>query len=779
MANFFGSCQADTERVKTATASLKKNYYTSPASLTALIHILTSSPRKELRQLAAVEARKLVGKHWPQIPSTQKPEIRTHLFQATLNEEGTLVRHSSARVIAAIAGLDLSDGDWADLPGLLQQAATSQNVRQREVGVYIIFALMETMGDFFIDNLGQFFSLFSKTLLDPESPEVRINTMLSLSRMALLVDAEEDASQVSAFQQTIPGMVQVLKDAIASEDEGHVMQAYEVFQTLLSCDAALLNKHFGDLVQLMLELSATENIDDDYRAQALSFLMQCVRYRKLKVQGLRVGEQMTITALKIVTELGELSADDEDITPARSALGLLDILASSLPPSQVVVPLLKAIGPYVSSNNPDERRAGILALGMCVEGAPDFIATQLPEILPMVLHLLQDSDVRVRSAALNGVARLSDDLAEDVAKEHTRLIPALINNFDLAVNNIQGAQSEQNLDIVRGSCNAIDSLIEGLEEEDAARYVAELVPRFSGLFSCEDYKAKAAAIGAVGSIASATGKAFMPYFDGTMQALGPYVSIKDSQDDLELRGVVGDAMGKIATAVGAEAFEKYVGPLMQASEEALHLDHPRLRETSYILWSTMAKVYEEKFSPYLDGVVRGLQECLKQEEADFEVELGEAAKDLIGQEVTIGGQKVKVAAAGHEGEDDDFEDMDDEDDDFEDIGAVTAIAMEKEIAAEVIGDVVTYTRKNFLPYIQQTVETLLELVEHSYEGVRKAAIGTLFRTYACLWGLAEGHGMEKWQPGLPLKTQPTEDLVKLGNLIITKTLELWGDEMDR
>jgi importin-4 len=688
-----------------------------------------------------------------------------------------LVRHSSARVIAAIARLDLEDGEWSDLPGLLQQAATSQTVRHREVGVYVIFALMESMGDFFTENLNQLFTLFSRTIQDPESAEVRINTMLSLSRVAMLLDAEEDEAAVTTFQGTLPSMVQVLKDAITSGDEGHVMQAFEVFQTLLSCDAALLQKHFGNLIHFMIDLASNTEIDDDYRAQALSFLMQCVRYRKLKVQGLRVGEQLTLKALKIVTELGDLSADDDDITPARSALGLLDILASSLPPSQVVVPLLKAIGPYVASSNPDERRAGILSLGMCVEGAPDFIATQLNEILPMVLHLLEDPEVRVRSAALNGVARLSDDLAEDVGKEHARLIPALIKNFDLAINSAQGAQSEQNLEIIRGSCNAIDSLIEGLDKEDAAAYVAELVPRFSTLFSCDDYKAKAAAIGAVGSIASAAGDTFAPYFEATMQALGPYVSIKDSQEDLELRGVVGDAMGKIATAVGPEPFEKYVGPLMQASEEALHLDHPRLRETSYILWSTMSKVYEEKFSPYLDGVVRGLQECLKQEEASFEVELGEAAKELIGEEVTIGGQKVKVAAASAD-DDEDFEDMDD-DDEFDDISAVTAVAMEKEIAVEVVGDVITSTRRNYLPYIQQTVETVLELIDHSYEGVRKAAVGTLFRTYACLWGLAEGEGMEKWKPGLPLQVQPTEDLMKLGDLLMTKTLELWQDEMDR
>ena len=567
------------------------------------------------------------------------------------------------------------------------------------------------------------------------------------------------------FQESIPGMVTVLKATVDEGDEDRAMQAFEVFQTLLGCASALLAQHFGALVRFMLELSSSTNVEDDYRSQALAFLMQCVRYRKLKVQGLRIGEEMTLKALHIVTELGDLSSEEEEVTPARSALGLLDILASSLPPSQVVIPLLKNLGNYFQSQNPDYRQAAILALGMCVEGAPDFIATQLNEIMPMVLHLLEDPELKVRAAALNGVARLADDLAEDVGKEHARLIPAMLKNFDLAANNMQGSDDERNLSIVRGSCHAIDSLIEGLEPEDAGKYVPELIPRFSKLFHHEDLKVKSAAIGAVGSIASAAEKAFIPFFPQTMQELSSYVRIKDSQDELDLRGVTCDSMGKIASAVGPEPFEPYVLPLMEASEEALHLDHPRLRETSYILWSTMAKVYEEGFAKYLPGAVKGLNDCLDQEETNLDVEFGEEAADLAGSEVIIQGQKIKVAAAS-----------DDDDDDRE---GVSAVAMEKEIAAEVYGDIITHTRREYIPYMEATVTKLLELVDHSYEGIRKAALGTLWRTFACLFGMAEGDGMAKWKPGLPLAVDIPDELKKLGNLVMTATMTIWQDEMDR
>jgi hypothetical protein len=746
-----------------------------------LLQILCNHPKNELRQLAAVEARKLVNKHWEQLPADQKNSLRQQIFQATLNDDTKLTRHSAARVISAIAAIDFEDGQWADLPGYLQQACTSSEARHREVGTFIIMTTLESIGDAFPGKVSDLFKLFGQLLQDPESAEVRTNTMLGLSRLAMLLDPEEDPKSLAQFQETLPAMVAVLKRTVDEGDEESAMQAFEVFQTLLGCESALLAKHFGDLVKFMIELAATTTVEDDYRSQALAFLMQCVRYRKLKVQGLRMGEELTLKALHIVTELGDMSSEDEDVTPARSALGLLDILASELPPSQVVIPLMKALGQYFSSENPDYRQAGILALGMCVEGAPDFIATQLHEILPLVLHLLEDPELKVRAAALNGVARLADDLAEDVGKEHARLIPAMVKNFDIAMNNLQSsAEDDKNLQIIRGTCHAFDSLIEGLDPEEAAQYVPELVPRFSKLFHHEDFRCKGAAIGAVGSLASAAEKAFLPYFEQTMNALSQYVRIKDSQDDLDLRGVVCDSMGKIASAVGAEPFQPYVLPLMEASEEALHLDHPRLRETSYILWSTMAKVYEEQFAKYLPGAVKGLQDCLEQEESGVDVELGEEASDLVGSEVIIGGRKVKVAAAtdGDDGDSDLNDAAVDDEDDWDDIG-VTAIAMEKEIAAEVYGDIITHTRREYLPYLESTVTKLLELIDHQYEGLRKAAIGTLWRTYACVWEMAEKEGMPKWKPGLPLQVQPTDDLKKLGNLVMTATLSVWQDEMDR
>jgi hypothetical protein len=264
-----------------------------------------------------------------------------------------------------------------------------------------------------------------------------------------------------------------------------------------------------------------------------------------------------------------------------------------------------------------------------------------------------------------------------------------------------------------------------------------------------------------------------------------FATVKDSEEELELRANVTDAMGKMSASAGPEHFRNYVEPLMRASEEALHLDHSRLKESTYIFWGSMSKVYGDGFAPFLDGVVKGIFACIEQEEADLEVELGEAAHDLIGQEVTIAGRKVRVADAtdgddvyGREGSE--IEDIDiDEEDNWEDLTTVTPLSLEKEVAVEVLGDIVTHTKKAYLPYFEKTIEQTLPLAEHPYEGVRKSTIGTLHRSYATLWQICEEAGqMERWQPGMQL-VEPPDEVKKLSEILITTTIKMWADEEDR
>ncbi|KZZ87344.1 importin beta-4 subunit [Ascosphaera apis ARSEF 7405] len=769
--------------VKDATATLQKEFYPHPESALFLIQIITSNEEAPLRQLAAVECRTVMQKHWEKLPEAQKPAIREQLLRATLNEPEHLVRNSLARIISTIARIDLEDGQWAELPSILVQAANSSRAEERAVGIYILYAILDTLGEGFQDKFVDLIRLLGNTIQDPESQEVRINSLLALGNLAMHLDSDEDEAPVRVFQSIVPSMVHVLKEAITHNDEAKVMQSFEVFQTLINCDPLLLKTSFKDLLLLMKDIAVNTDLAEDTRTQAISFLMQAVRYRKLKIQAMQIGSAITLAALQITTELDDESPDDDEITPARSALGLLEMLSTNLPPNQVVVPLLQACGQYFTNPDPNYRRAAIMSLGMCVEGAPDFISTQMNEIFPVVLQMLKDPETKVRGATLHGVARLAEAVTEDVSDHQRELMPLLIQNLSAAMQEYKGEEEGPIVDFMNAAVVAIDATVSCMDESDIVPYQDDLIPVLHKLFEHPSLKIKGITAGCIGSIAASAGSAFLPYFDRSMHLMQDYVTIKSSQDELELRANIIDAMGEMSASAGPENFKNYVQPLMRATEEGLHLDHSRLKETTYLFWGSMSKVYGEDFTPFLDGIVKGLFECLEQDEIETDVSVGDEAKNLIGQEVTIGGRKLRVTSG--DGEDDihvsgaGFDDDDsDEEVDWEDLTTVTPVSLEKEVAVEVIADIITHTKKAYLPYFEKTIEHILPLAEHPYEGVRRSMIGTLHRSYATLWHIAEESGqMEKWEPGKPLVEPPTE-VKKLTEIVMTATLKMWTDEDD-
>ncbi|ETS78179.1 hypothetical protein PFICI_10241 [Pestalotiopsis fici W106-1] len=763
----------DTVKVKAATAELKKNFYPHPESLLGLLHVVVSHDDATVRQLAAVQSLRLVPKHWKKIAADQKSGVRNEVVQAAVREQHPKVRHGISRVIAGIAVIDFENKEWPELLPNVLQLTTSDDVAHREIGSYIIYSLLEADPTTFVEHLAQMFELFSKTIRDPQSRSVRINTMLSISSLLLLIQADEDEESVATVQEFVPAMVDVLKDTINSGDDEGTQQAFEVFQSFLGYESALISKYFKDLIQFMLELSANTNADDEVRNQALAFLTQCAHYRRMKLQAIpNLATELTRQSMQILAELEE-DDDEDDMTPPRAALALIDQLSTDLPPRQVVVPILEDLKKYASSETVGARRAAMIALGTCAEGAPDFVATQVESLMPIILQLLNDANRAVRHDALVCLMRMGEDLAEFMKAHHETIMTALVKNLEAASEN---ENDDKNVEIISSVCGSIDTMAEGLGGEVMQKYAEGLISRVGRFLNHSDVKVKAAAAGAIGAIALSIEDAFKPYLKETMEAMSPFVVAEDSEDDLSLRSSVVDAMGRIAVGVGAQDFQPYVMPLLMSSEKALNLGNARLRETTFILWSQLSKVYEGDLGDSLQGIFKGLFDCIELEEEDLDFDDEEVAGLVDGQLVTDG-KKLRVKADDADDEEDEMDD--DDDDDWDDIMGISQAAMEKEVAVEVLGDVISHAKDKSVPYLEKAIELISPLVEHNYEGCRKAAISTLWRTYACVWQIMEEQTGQKWSPGLPLSFETPSHLAKLGEVVATATLQLWLEESDR
>ena len=770
---------ADTGRVKEATAKLKNEYYGSPQSLGLLLQILVSDDSIEIRQLAATEARKLVGKHWRNFPDGHKTEIRSRLLESTMAESSKVVRHASSRLVGAIAHQDLAKQQWTDLPGLVLQEATSPQAKAREVSTYILFSILDELDDdSSIFDYKKMFEAFSKTIQDLENPEVPMNTIFALSKVAIQIDVDGDEPALATFRQFIPKIASVLIHFINTSDTDHVTQTFECLQAILDSAAKIFDPHFKDLVQGMASIAADGSKDADTRTQAVNFLLGCLLERKMKFQSLRLGEQMTEMLFNILaSEDAALSVeDDKDLT--KSCLHLLGFMAAELAPPHVAGPAVVLFKKHASSPDIGHRQAAITLLATIIEGATDFVSTQLPELFPSILKLLNDPSDSVRESSVLACRDIADAVPDAVAKRHTEFLEALAKNLQSAVQKSQGDDGERHARVAANCCLAIDSLTIGLSSKEVKEYMPHLVPNLTRLFSHPSDDVKKASISAVGSIAVSARTDFSPYFDQVMGALSHYVEIKEPEEQLELRAMATDTMSAVAEAIGPDSFSSYVQPLIKASQDGLALKNARITESAYMLWGALAKTYKEEFKPFLPNAVKQLLGTLqKEEDADFEVPIGDASEELVGQEVIIAGKKIKVV-----GENDIDEDDDDEDDEdaWNDLVGFSEGSQEKETALEALADIYTHTGKEYLPYYEKTVESILPVMEHGSSQVVEAAVGAMFRLYAALWDL-QPESPSKWKsnPGLPVQNQPSAEIAKIRDLLMTKVLSEYDTEPDK
>ncbi|KAI9302006.1 armadillo-type protein [Cunninghamella echinulata] len=726
----------DSDTIRTATSTLNSQFYSSANCIPALVEIITRSPQFQVRQLAAVELRKRISKWWLEVAEETKVSIRNQLLQVVLNEQQELVRHSVARVISSIARVDMPENKWPDLLTFLNQACASNNAIHREVGTYCLYTLFEVIADFFMNHTAPLFELFNKTIVDPESKNVRVTTVLTLGKLAEFIDSE-DKQNIKLFCDMIPATVNVLEQCLKENDEENASKIFEVFDTLLMLDAPLLSNHLADLIRFFLTIGANREVDDALRVMALSFLMWAAVYKQNKIRSLKLVGFIVENLMPIGTEPDPEDVDED--SPSRLAYKVLNALASNMPPQQVFPIVMPIVLSYTQNPDPNYRKAAMMAFAVIIEGCAEYMCPKLNELLPMVCSGLQDPEIIVRRAACMALGCLAEELASEISEHHQVLLPLVFN-----------LMNDTNPEVTKHACNALDAILEGLGS-DVLQYLPMLMEKLLYLLdNASQTETKATVMAAIGSAAHAAGESFQPYFGEVLPRIRHFMSLKESTDDTLLRGVATDSAGAIAEAVGADMFRPYTQDLMTLAIEQLQLDSPRLRECSYAFFSILARVFGEDFAPYLPTIMPSILASCKAEEKN---EPGlDAEIDL-----TLG-------------------DGDEDEDDFSAFNFNSAIADEKEFAADALGELFENTRSQFLPYVESSVQELSELSYHLFDGVRKAVTGSLFSFLKTFYVLSN---QEEWTPGLPVSYPVDENVANMTSIVIPTILMMWKDEDDR
>ncbi|RDX41000.1 ARM repeat-containing protein [Polyporus arcularius HHB13444] len=745
----------DTVQLKQATTTLNREFYKNPQCIPALASIVASSPEQAVRQLAAVELRKRIsqssGDLWLQVEADQREQIKNKLPEIVLTESNNLVRHSTARVIAAIASIEIPLDHWPNLLPFVQQTCVSPQAVHREVGIYILFTVLESIVEGFETHLQSFFKLFGELLNDPESAEVRVTTVRALGVIAQYIDSDDKAN-IKAFQSLLPSIMTVIGQSIEGGNESAARQLFDVLETLLILEVPLLSQYIPQLAQFLLSYGANRNYDPELRTLALNALNWTVQYKKSKVQSHGLAPAILEGLMPIATE--EEPEDIDDDSPSRSALRIIDCLATNLPPTQVFPALRQLIQQYFSSADPAQRRGAMLALGVSVEGCSEYMTPLMNQVWPIIEAALQDSDGTVRRAGCIAVSCLCEWLEEECAAKHAVLVPTMMQLVNDPVTQ-------------RSACTALDALLE-IMHDVIDQYLNLIMERLVGLLDTAPIPVKSVVIGAIGSAAHASKEKFLPYFQPTMERFKHFLVLTEPGEEQELRGITMDAVGTFAESVGKDAFRPYFNDMMGQAFNGIELGGARLKECSFLFFGVMARVFGDEFAPYLPQVVPALVASCKQ------LDHGEEDQLTISDPKTAADFASGLTPSNAINVTDDAEGMDDEEVNIDDLLDVSSgIYIEKEIAADTIGTIFAATKSHFLPYVEQCTLELLGLLNHFYEGIRKSATDSLLEIIRTFYDLSEP---AEWQPGYA-NAAPLDPRVKeLVNHVIPQLIDMYETE---
>ncbi|KAG9295040.1 hypothetical protein G9A89_017834 [Geosiphon pyriformis] len=723
------STASDTTVIRTATTTLNIQYYNNVNCVPALVEIISKSQLWQVRQLAAVEARKRVLKWWSKLDINSQNLIKSRLLEVILQEAQSLVSHATARVISSIAKVELPAGTWGDLPQFLFNCCKSPTASQREVGVYVLYTLFDTLTDIFLDHK-QFFQLFTNTINDPVSKEVRITTLQALGKVAESIESEAQ-SEIKLFQDLIPSMVNVLQQCLNDNDEDSANRGFEVFDGLLMLEVPLLSNHIPQLIEFFLNVAQNKDYQGSMRVMALQFLIWATVYKKAKIQRLKLVGPIIERLMPIGTEDDPDDADED--SPSRLAFRVINTLSTNLPPAQVFPAVINQVVGYMQNPDPKFRKAAMMAFAVLIEGCADHIRPKFNELLPIVCTGLQDPETIVRRAACIALGSFAEELDQEIAVNHATLLPLVFNLLN-----------DPSPDIPKHACNALDAILEGLGDE-IIQYLPILMEKMLNILDYGSDEVKATVTAAIGSAAHAAGEEFKPYFEEVIKRLHALMSINQGTEALMLRGVATDTIGAVAEAVGKEVFQDHFHELMRMAIEGIQLDSARLRECSYCLFAVMARVFQGDFAPYLEAVMPQLIKTCQIEE-----------KNLFNISENL-----------------EAEQNEEDEDDVDELIVNSAVVDEKEIAADAIGEIFEHTRGHFLPYVETCTKELQKLCNHYSEGVRKAAACSLFNFLATFYLMSDP---APWQPGLPVKVPLHENVTTMAKAVFPEILTMWEEE---
>ncbi|XP_074478181.1 importin-4 isoform X2 [Sebastes fasciatus] len=701
-----------------ATTQLKLAFK-DPAIIPALCAVMSGSQDPQVRQSAAVMLRLRVKKHWKKISPNDRESLKEVVLRAFMQETEHTVQHSLSQLCAVMVKHETPDR-WPALLQLLNQATKSSNPHDRQVGLLLLNKVMDSNPEPFKPHYCQLLQLFSTVLQDHDNPTALYYCILTLTAITAYTGTEE----MHQMRSIIPSLIVALKHLIKA-DQCQASEAMEVFNELMESEVSILVPHVPDIVRFCLEVGCDTTLSDSLRVKALScisFLIKLKSKTVLKQKLLSPILQAIFPVLIATPPPGEQDPEDEEDdsgdgtdndNPKHCAAQIIDTMALHMPPEKLFQQVMPLTQTCLASENPYERKGGLMCLAVLAEGCADHIRTKLlASVLQTVCQSLSDSNQVVRSASLFALGQFSEHLQPEVSKYCAELMPLLLGYLS--------SLNQAKVGHVTKAFYALENFMENLGA-DIEPYLPTLMETMlSALNNAESLKIKELAVSAIGAIANAAKELLVPYFPPVIESLkGFLTTTTEEMRSLQTQSL--DTLSVLARTIGKDVFSPLAAECIQLGLNLTDtIDDPDLRRCTYSLYSSVSTVSPECLTPHLTAITTVMLLALKSNEG-----------------ITAHVEEDKTFVLLDDDDDDDKEEEgkagedfleDESETDIDDVAGFSvenAYIDEKEDACDALGEIAFSTGAAFQPFLESSFQQVYEMRDFPHEDVRRAAFGAM------------------------------------------------------
>ncbi|KOX69401.1 Importin-4 [Melipona quadrifasciata] len=424
---------ADNTSIRQGTAELRKAFKKQENTL-ALCQLIISSTSPQIRQYAAILLKKHYAKekHWLKLSQHIRTELKAVILQALLNESEKIVKNAIAQLTGVIVKHELPNYAWPEMLQLLQQLITSDNLTNKELGMYTLSIMTETAPDVYLTRAVSLTILLGQTLnnLHDLRHPIAYYTLKILQNLSPLINGNQ--MMVNIYHQMMPQIMTTIQ-YLTTSNEDKAIACFELLDDLCENAITVITPHVNPLINMCLVIARNKALDDVLRVKAVTFIGWLTRTKKKTVIKHKLIEPIldmlfTLMSTKPQDDNDEIyfSGDNEDNTPITCATQTLDLLALHLPPEKLIPHLLQYIEPSLQSIDIYAKKAAYLTMAVLAEGCSEYIRTKyLEHFLQYTFQGISDSDPVVRNAALFALGQFSEHLQPNISLYSHELLPIL------------------------------------------------------------------------------------------------------------------------------------------------------------------------------------------------------------------------------------------------------------------------------------------------------------------------------------------------------------------